>query len=198
MEELVRLPESRYGHACAALPSTGVRCKTVFGLGQAKTPWAWAVSPISIFNLQALLVAGGKDDGSQTWRSLSSVLSLSPEGTAWTPLDSLPRSLASLRGSIVGDLDDWVFRVTGGYTALWADWVVRNAFKRFWSPVSQKFCILFLIHKSVKFWKSLERILWYLTKTSFQTLTLILSHNVQGDSWKKSLFIDLKMKHSIH
>ena len=31
VEELVRLPESRYGHACAALPSTGVGCKTVFG-----------------------------------------------------------------------------------------------------------------------------------------------------------------------
>jgi len=87
VEELVRLPESRYGHACAALPSTG-----------------------------ALVVAGGKDDGSQTWRSLSSVLSLSPEkDTAWTPLDPLPRPLASVRGSIVGDLDEWVFRVVGGY-----------------------------------------------------------------------------------
>ena len=61
-------------------------------------------------------MAGGKDDGSQTWRSLSSVLSLSPEkDTAWTPLQSLPRPLASLRGSIVGDLDEWVFRVVGGY-----------------------------------------------------------------------------------
>ena len=61
-------------------------------------------------------MAGGKDDGSQTWRSLSSVLSLSPEkDTAWTPLQSLPRPLASVRGSIVGYLDDWVFRVIGGY-----------------------------------------------------------------------------------
>ena len=80
----------------------------------AETPWT--LSSISISNLQALVVAGGKDDGSQTWRSLSSVLSLSPdEGTAWTPLDPLPRPLASLRGSIVGNLDDWVFRVVGGY-----------------------------------------------------------------------------------
>ena len=61
-------------------------------------------------------MAGGKDDGSQTWRSLSSVLSLSPEkDSAWTPLQSLPRALASVRGSIVGDLDEWVFWVVGGY-----------------------------------------------------------------------------------
>ena len=30
VEELVPLPESRYGHACDALPSTGVRYKTTF------------------------------------------------------------------------------------------------------------------------------------------------------------------------
>ena len=30
VEELVPLPESRYGHACAALPNTGVRYKTIF------------------------------------------------------------------------------------------------------------------------------------------------------------------------
>jgi len=72
VEELTQLPENRYGHACAALP-TG-----------------------------AFIVAGGKDvDGGES-NYLSSVLTFLPGATAWTQLASLPRPLISAQASIVG------------------------------------------------------------------------------------------------
>ena len=43
--------------------------------------------------------------------------------------------------------------------ALWADWVVRNAFERNPLPKAKNFSFLFLIAKRLKFWTSLERIL---------------------------------------
>ena len=43
--------------------------------------------------------------------------------------------------------------------ALWADWVVRNAFERSPLPKAKKISFLFLIAKRLKFWTSLERIL---------------------------------------
>jgi len=72
VKELPQLPESRFAHACAALPTTG-----------------------------ALVVAGGRDrvDGSNY---LSSVLTLLPGAKAWTPLASLPRALGFAHASIVG------------------------------------------------------------------------------------------------
>merc|ERR1712025_400539 len=70
---LPQLPEERYDHACAALPTTG-----------------------------ALVVAGGH---------VSSVLTLLPGATAWTPLISLPRTLGWTQGSIVGGK----LRVIGGH-----------------------------------------------------------------------------------
>merc|ERR1712037_404942 len=79
VEELPQLPESRYGHACAALPATG-----------------------------ALVVAGGK---ARSTNYLSSVLTLLPGATAWTPLASLPRTLGYAHASIVrGQM-----RLTGGW-----------------------------------------------------------------------------------
>ena len=92
VEELPQLPESRYRHSCAALPSTGVR----LGLDQ----------PLKSF--QAFVVAGGRDDGSN---SLSSVVTLLPGATTWTPLASLPRSLSLARASIVAG---GRMRVVGG------------------------------------------------------------------------------------
>ena len=56
---------------------------------------------------QELVVAGGKD-GSNNY--LSSMLTLLPGATAWTPLASLPRPLDRARASIVGGR----IRVTGG------------------------------------------------------------------------------------
>ena len=57
-------------------------------------------------HLQAFLVAGGRDGSNY----LSSVLTLLPGATAWTPLASLPRGLWRARASIVGDR----LRVNGG------------------------------------------------------------------------------------
>ena len=57
--------------------------------------------------LQGFVVAGGEE-----WNNLlSSVLTLLPGASAWTPLASLPRALSSARASIVGGK----IRVTGGY-----------------------------------------------------------------------------------
>ena len=54
-------------------------------------------------HFQAFVVAGGEDD--------SSVLTLLPGATAWTPLTSLPTALSQAQASIVrGRL-----RVTGGH-----------------------------------------------------------------------------------
>ena len=47
---------------------------------------------------QALLVAGGHPRG----RPTSSVLTLLPSATSWTPLSPLPRRLSSLASSMVG------------------------------------------------------------------------------------------------
>ena len=58
--------------------------------------------------MQAFVVAGGHDGSGS---SLSSVLTLLPGATAWTPLASLPRALAYARASVVGGK----LRVTGGY-----------------------------------------------------------------------------------
>ena len=59
-------------------------------------------------HLQAFLVAGGVDGSNY----LSSVLTLLPGATAWTPLASLPIGLLYARASIVGGR----LRVTGGYS----------------------------------------------------------------------------------
>ena len=56
--------------------------------------------------MQAYLVAGGFDGSNY----LSSVLTLLPGATAWTPLASLPRALSGARASIVGGR----LRVNGG------------------------------------------------------------------------------------
>ena len=95
MEELPQLPTASTAnyHSCAALPSTGVR----LGLDQ----------PLTHF--QAFVVAGGRD-GSRT----SSVLTLLPGATAWTPLASLPSGLAYARASIVAGRQ---MRVVGGYSS---------------------------------------------------------------------------------
>ena len=66
-------------------------------------------SPTHLLNLctlQAFVVAGGSD-GSNL---LSSVLTLLPGATAWTPLASLPTALRGARASIVGGR----LRVNGG------------------------------------------------------------------------------------
>ena len=77
-------------HSCAALPSTGVR----LDLDQ----------PLKHF--QAFVVAGGSGGSGP-----SSVLTLLPGATAWTPLASLPRGLAYARASIVAG---GRLRVVGG------------------------------------------------------------------------------------
>ena len=59
-----------------------------------------------IWHFQAFIVAGGHD-GSNV---LSSVLTLLPGASSWTPLASLPRSLYGARASIVGGK----MRLTGG------------------------------------------------------------------------------------
>ena len=56
--------------------------------------------------MQAYLVAGGFDGSNY----LSSVLTLLPGATDWTPLASLPRPLYDARASIVGGR----LRVNGG------------------------------------------------------------------------------------
>ena len=59
-------------------------------------------------HFQAFVVAGGRDDG---FNRLSSVVTLLPGATAWTPLASLPRSLSLARASIVAG---GRLRVVGG------------------------------------------------------------------------------------
>ena len=58
--------------------------------------------------LQAFVVAGGREDGSNY---LSSVLTLLPGAPAWTPLASLPTALVDAQASVVGGK----IRVIGGY-----------------------------------------------------------------------------------
>ena len=88
VEELPQLPENRYDHACAALPSTGV-------------------SPTHILKpVQAFIVVGGYDGS----RILPSVVTLLPGAPAWSYLASLPRALFDAQASIVGGR----IRVNGG------------------------------------------------------------------------------------
>ena len=90
VEELPQLPEDRYNHACAALPITKVRQKQ-------NQPF-----------VQAFVVAGGRTPMS---KRTSSVATLLPGATAWTPLASLPRGLSGARASIVGGR----IRINGGW-----------------------------------------------------------------------------------
>ena len=84
VEELTQLPENRWGHSCAAIPSTGVRLM-LFQSYQLLNP------------LQEYIVAGGYA-GSHT----DSVLSLLPGASSWTTLASLPRTVYQGRASLVG------------------------------------------------------------------------------------------------
>ena len=59
-------------------------------------------------HFQAFVVAGGRD---YYHNELSSVVTLLPGATAWTPLASLPRKLYRARASVVSGK----MRVTGGY-----------------------------------------------------------------------------------
>ena len=59
--------------------------------------------------MQAYLVAGGFESSFSSF-SLSSVLTLLPGATAWTPIASLPRGLWRAGASIVGGR----LRVNGG------------------------------------------------------------------------------------
>lgn len=91
MEELPGLPRSRYGHACAALPSTGVRlAKTILS------------------HFQAFIIAGGYAPGIGYSSSVVILLSNAP---AWTFLTSLSRPLHGARASIVAGK----MRLSGGY-----------------------------------------------------------------------------------
>ena len=99
VEELPSLPTTRYGHICAALPSSGVRLNTVR-----------QVSYNSEKSFQAFVVAGGWERH-PPFNRLSSVVTLLPGGKAWTPLADLPRPLYEGAGaSIVGGK----IRVVGG------------------------------------------------------------------------------------
>ena len=91
VEELTQLPESRWGHSCAAIPSTGVRL-ILFQSYQLLNP------------VQEYIVAGGS--------YTDSVLSLLPGASSWTTLASLPRTVYQGRASLVGGN----MRVAGGYT----------------------------------------------------------------------------------
>ena len=96
VEELTQLPENRWGHSCAAIPSTGVRL-ILFQSYQLLTP------------VQEYIVAGGSyTGGSYT----DSVLSLLPGASSWTTLASLPHTVYQGRASLVGGN----MRVAGGYT----------------------------------------------------------------------------------
>ena len=94
------MPESRGGHSCAALPSTGVR----LDLDQPLTPF------------QAFVVAGGGEEFfdsvsySWSWKHFSSVVTLLPGAKAWTTLSSLPTTLYAARASIIGGR----MRIVGG------------------------------------------------------------------------------------
>ena len=92
VEELPQLPENRYGHACAALPSTGVRL--------AQTMMLW--------HFQAYIIAGGSANAID---DSSSVVTLLSKASSWTSLASLPRTLFGVRASVVGGL----MRLSGGY-----------------------------------------------------------------------------------
>ena len=92
VEELPQLPENRYGHSCAAIPSIGVRL-IFFQSYQLLNP------------VQEYIVAGGYI-GSYT----DSVLSLLPGASSWTTLASLPRTVYQGRASVVGGN----MRVAGG------------------------------------------------------------------------------------
>ena len=70
-------------------------------------PPGWDQPNPHVKSLQALVVVGGKDGSNP----LSTVLTLLPGATAWTPLASLPRALVYSQASIVGGK----MRVTGGY-----------------------------------------------------------------------------------
>ena len=91
VRELPRLPEKRWRHACAGLPSSGVRRKKRLH----DFFFTNAVHVRMCTALQAFIVAGGVDGS--TWVTgyniISSVLTLLPGATAWTPLASLPRLL---------------------------------------------------------------------------------------------------------
>ena len=98
VEELPQLPENRYSHSCAALPSNGVR----LDLDQPLKPF------------QAYVVAGGYD-GNTVWgpgNELSSVMTLLPGAAAWTPVASLPRRLERARASVAGRM-----RIVGGFSS---------------------------------------------------------------------------------
>ena len=56
------------------------------------------------------MVAGGESGDAGSGNYLSTVLTLLPGATAWTPLASLPRALVYSHASIVGGK----MRVTGG------------------------------------------------------------------------------------
>ena len=89
VEELTQLPENRWGHSCAAIPSTGVRL----------------ISYQLLNPLQEYIVAGGSS-GSST----RSVLSLLPGASSWTTLASLLHNVYTGRASLVGGN----VRVVGG------------------------------------------------------------------------------------
>ena len=92
VEELTQLPENRWGHSCAAIPSTGVRLM-LFQSYQLLNP------------LQEYIVAGGG-----TGSSTRSVLSLLPGASSWTTLASLLHNVYTGRASLVGGN----VRVVGG------------------------------------------------------------------------------------
>ena len=72
------------------------------------SPYHWGESnPAHLLNLQALVVVGGRGFDN----IVSSVVTLLPEATAWTPLASLPFALWHAKASIVGGR----IRVTGGW-----------------------------------------------------------------------------------
>ena len=95
VEELPQLPENRWGHSCAAIPSTGVRL-ILFQSYQLLNP------------LQEYIVAGGSDGSVH----LDSVLSLLPGASSWTTLASLPHPAYQGRASLVGGN----MRLAGGST----------------------------------------------------------------------------------
>ena len=103
VEELSQLPENRYGHSCAANPSTGVRLIS-FQSYQLLNP------------VQEYIVAGGHDGCTMGAHAAGcdtdSVLSLLPGASSWTTLASLPRTVYQGRASLVGGN----MRVAGGYT----------------------------------------------------------------------------------
>ena len=82
VEELPQLPETRWNHACAALPSTKVR-----------------PLPPMMSHFKAIIVAGGLTSNSSF---TSSVIALVLGASDWTPLASLPRPWRGAGAVIVG------------------------------------------------------------------------------------------------